>query len=164
MSIICFYFLGLITGYFFCKIQSMPASLNEEIKNFREPKEIATPPKSLDARMKRINEIANIQLNLLSQMDTEQIPALTDVNKNHIRSLLKEIEDEKLVLLRSILDDGLDPEISTIDDAGVIAKTKLSDFMSTRQPRKVDVKDRRIGKFTLYKGGRDDSGGNNTSH
>lgn len=81
------------------------------------------------------------------------------------------LEDEKFNLLKSILADGADPELTAVNTKGEHQKMKLSTYLSDhatawRPPplNKVESKSQRLGKFTVIKGGKDDSGGGNTSH
>lgn len=130
---------------------------------------------SLEQRMKRVKDIADEQLELHSRIDGPQKNALHGKHKNSLLSQLKALDEEKTSILQSILSDGHDPRLKTIDGNGVITEMKLSEFMATMgyvtqkpttpPPAAKPSGPERMGKFTVYRGGKDDEdGGNNTTH
>ena len=125
---------------------------------------------SISDRMKRVKEITNEQLELAQQADGPQKNGLDGKYKNSLTRQIKLLDEEKNNVLISILEDGHDPELTTMDSSGVVTKMKLSEYMaymgikmspksSTPQSQ---PKTERIGKFTVVKGGKDDGG--NTTH
>jgi len=124
---------------------------------------------SVSVRMKKVKELTSEQLELYSAASGPQKNALHGRYKNGLNGRIKEIEEEKTAILKSIITDGFDPEISVMDDAGVITKIKLSEYLAQsgivippKEEAKETPKAKQLGKFTVVKGGRDDSG--NTTH
>ena len=122
---------------------------------------------SLDEKMMRIRQITEEQLSLMSKIENPQKNSLDGKYKNQLNSVVKDLEEEKNTLLKSVLDGGDDPEISTVDAMGVVTRMKLSDFMIESgliSAPKLKSEVRKVGKFIVIKGGKDDSSGGNTSH
>lgn len=161
-----FYVLGLITGA--CGMVSLTLWLGNRSLE-RKRKQLTEAPAgklSLEARMKRVKDLTDEQMDLLAQIDQPQKNGLDGRHKNGLNSTVKDIEKEKAEILRSILEDGYDPEISAMDMSGVVSKMKLSEFMVDQgliaPPKpKEEPKIKTLGKFTVHKGGKDDGG---TSH
>lgn len=167
-ALILVYIIGIATGIlitvgiiFHIGIKSMEKKIGE--------KKVAI---SIQERLNKVKELTNEQLEMLQRADGPQRNALDGKYKNSISRTVKQMEEEKTELLRSILRDGHDPEITTLDPAGVVTKMKLSQYMvesgiSTDETTKQDVKapPKNINKFTVLKGGKtDDNSGNNTTH
>lgn len=132
-------------------------------------KQLEAPPKvSINDRIKRVKDIATEQLDLSNQSEGPQKNALDGKHKNGLIGRLKVLEEEKNEILKSILADGADPELTTVDQAGVVTQMKLSEYMThmgiSMEPKKKspkEVKAERMGKFTVFNGGND---GGNTTH
>lgn len=127
--------------------------------------------KDMNARMKRVKDIASEMSALSQRIDGPQKNGLDGKFKNNIIGQIKLLDEEKNDLLKSIIRDGHDPEITTLDESGVKTQMKLSEYMAYMgifmEPKesKPEVKTPRteqIGKFTVIKGGKDDGG--NTTH
>jgi hypothetical protein len=124
---------------------------------------------SLMKRMRRIKEIADEQMDIASQVEMPQRNALDGKHKNQLVGRMKVLDEEKITILKSILSDGFDPELTTMDSAGVISQIKLSEYLAslghhvpTKTEQKEPPKPDKVGKFTVYRGGKDDDG--NTIH
>jgi hypothetical protein len=121
-------------------------------------------------RMKRIKDITDEQLELAQQADGPQKNGLDGKYKNNLNRQIKALDEEKNNILISILEDGHDPELTTMDSSGVVTKMKLSEYMAymgikmppKSPPKETQSKIERIGKFTVVKGGKDDGG--DTTH
>lgn len=140
-------------------LKKKKAELQEKVKK----------AESIDARMKRVKEITAEQVELASRADGPQKNSLDGKYKNGIIKEMKRLDEEKNTILKSILSDGHDPELTTIDEAGVVSRMKLSEYMAYMgikmdPPKSQQPKVEQIGKFTVIRGGRDDGGGNNTTH
>lgn len=168
LTLVLIYIMGILTGgvgFMTLTIFYANKVLNREKKSLDK----LTKKKSIEDRMKRVKEITNDQLDMLQQTDGPQKNALDGKHKNNVNSVIKQLEEEKTDILQSILAEGHDPEITTIDQSGVITKMKLSDFMVYSgidvEPKKVEPpKSKQLGKFTVYKGGKDDSDDSGTTH
>lgn len=138
-------------------------------KKKEELKERVKKAESIESRMKRVKEITNEQVELAQRADGPQKNSLDGKYKNGIIREMKRLDEEKNNILKSILTDGHDPELTTIDEAGVVSRMKLSEYMAYMgikmdPPKSNQSKVEQIGKFTVIRGGRDDGGGNNTTH
>ena len=124
----------------------------------KEPK---SSKEAMAMKMERVREIASEQLSLQEKIIGPQKNSLDGKYKNGLNSRLKELEEEKLVLLNSILEEGHDPTITTLDETGLPVTQKLSEFMLsmgalTPPKPKGKTKMKQLGKFTLVKGGKGD--------
>lgn len=124
---------------------------------------------TLTDRMKRVKDITTEQIELNRQIDGPQKNGLDGKYKNGLINKLKKLDEEKNDILKSILLDGYDPELTTMDTSGVVTQMKLSEYMVLMgikmEPKKptTGVRAEKVGKFTVVKGGKDDDG-NKTSH
>ena len=123
---------------------------------------------SLDARMKRVKDITKEQLALAQQADGPQKNGLDGKYKNGLIGQIKKLEEERNDVMRSLLKDGYDPELTTMDESGTVTRMKLSEYMAymgiNMEPTKPVKTAEQIGKFTVIRGGRDDDGGGETTH
>ena len=107
-------------------------------------------------------EIAKIQMEMLSQIDAPSKNALHSKYKNGLISEIQELETQKMALLKQVLDSGFDPTITVMNDEGVLEEQLLSDYFNSPHGVVPPVKEkpvRKLGKFTLFKGGKDDGKG-----
>lgn len=167
ISLIVVYVMGLITGAIAMLIVTFhigSKSLEAKKKKLSESSE---KKMSINERMKRVKEITNQQLDLAQQADGPQKNALHGKHKNGLIGEMKRLDEEKMTLLKSILADGHDPELTTMDEAGVVSKMKLSEYLAylgvsmdkTTTPTPTEKpKATQIGKFTVIRGGKDDGG------
>lgn len=152
------FLLGAIFGY-------AVSILHMLYLGFRAMNKTLEKTTSVSERMKRVKEITNEQLELSRQVDGPQKNGLDGKFKNNKISQMKALDEEKNNILRSIILDGNDPEITTVDTSGVVSKMKLSEYMAymgiTMEPKKdksPGVTAEKVGRFTVVKGGKDDGG------
>jgi hypothetical protein len=166
-ALLAFYILGILTGAVGMVTLTFYIGKRALDKRKAEGESPTKKVESVSSRMKKVKEITNEQLDLYSQVSGPQKNALHGRYKNGLNGRIKELEEEKSSILKSILTDGFDPEITVMDGAGVVTTVKLSEFMAesgiTIEPKKTEpVSTKQVGKFTVHKGGKDDGG--NTTH
>lgn len=166
-ALLAFYVLGILTGVVGMVILTLYLGKRSLDKRKAEGESSSKKVESVSSRMKKVKELTNEQLDLYSQASGPQKNALHGRYKNGLNGRIKELEEEKSSILKSILADGFDPEITTVDQAGVVTTTKLSAFMAesgiTVEPKKTEpTPTKQVGKFTVHRGGKDDGG--NTTH
>ena len=159
------FMLGIVAGY----ALSIAHMMYLGIKSLKKTE---SNLKSINERLKRVKEITNQQMDLNAQIDGPQKNAMDGKYKNGMISKLKKLEEEKNDVLRSILVDGHDPELTTVDTSGVVTKMKLSEYMAymgisvepvkKETEKKTGLTAERIGRFTVVKGGKNDDSG--TTH
>jgi hypothetical protein len=162
----CFYILGILSGAVGVVALTLylgKRSLDRKVKeNAATGKQI----ESVSSRMKKVKDITTEQLDLQGQSLGPQKNALHGKYKNGLIGRIKELETQKNDILKSIIEDGFDPEITTIDQAGVVSNIKLSDFLASLgifvPSKNSETSTKQVGKFTVHKGGKDDGG--NTTH
>lgn len=133
----------------------------------QDEKRAGTPGKqTVEQKMARVKVVTERQLELLQLEAALRSKGQDDIN---LQQQIIALEDEKFSLLESILADGSDPELTAVNTKGELQKMKLSEYLAhdmhankPSPPKKVESKSQRLGKFTIIKGGKDDSG--NTSH
>ena len=125
---------------------------------------------SLD-RMDRVRDITQRQLQLQAAIEQPQRNSIDGRHKNALVGELKALEEEKNLILQSIIADGLDPIVSTMSETGAVESLPLSEFMVKSGIPMPSNKDeslpetkvsnealKRVGKFTVHKGGKHDGG------
>ena len=79
-------------------------------------------------KIERINEISQEQVAYISNLDRPNASAAHARHKNTVVSTIKQLEEEKLELFRSILKDGADPTL-TVNIDGTIKQMKASELL-----------------------------------
>jgi hypothetical protein len=124
---------------------------DEKVKGFRD-------------RFLKVDELTKQQLAMLGQLDQPSKNALHSRWKNDINQEIKLMEEEKMDILRSILKDGYDPTLPVLNGKTQEREhIKLSDFLQRHpvetpkdsEPSEPGIK--KVGKFTVYRGGNDDT-------
>lgn len=169
LTILAFFMLGVLTG----AVGIVSITLFFAKKTINKEKKKTSDKPSLETRMRRVKDITDEQVDLARRADGPQKNSLDGKYKNSLMRQIKALDEEKNEVLNSILADGHDPELTTIDGSGVVSKMKLSEYMAymgykaenTPQPPKKPSGPERLGKFTVYRGGKDDGdGGSGTVH
>lgn len=165
MIIIAAYLIGVLTG----AIALFTTTIYIGKKAMAKEQFSVKPSRAnIDDRLKKVREITDQQLALMQAADGPQKNSLDGKYKNSLNKTVKDLEEDKVEILKSILTDGFDPLITTQDPDGTILQMKLSKFMAdtgiTMSPTTPQSKPKssQIGKFTIHKGGKDDGG--TTSH
>lgn len=112
---------------------------------------------SISERISKVEEITQKQLELSSIVDMPQKNALDGKYKNSLIREIADLEEEKNNILRSILQDNVDPYITIIDENYELKTIKLSEYMSSKSPKssesKLNDKNPRP-RFIVYDGGK----------
>lgn len=160
--LLAFYILGFISGAVSIVVLTYFIGSRAVKKRKDELESNSKKKESVSSRIKRVRDLTNEQLDLQGAASGPQMNALHGKYKNGFIGRIKEIDDEKFNILKSIIADGFDPEITVIDSAGVVTTVKLSQFLadaginkepSTPQPPKSTK-----SKFTVHRGRKDDDG------
>jgi len=117
---------------------------------------------SIIDRLKRAQAITEQQLDIRAQTDQPSKNALHSKYKNGLIGDIKKLEEDKIAILQSILDDGFDPLINVVDDNGQKQELPLSHFVTKARttiseggaPQEPATK--KVGRFVVVKGGKDD--------
>lgn len=120
---------GFITGVITLLITAIIFGLRQQKEDDRDLKKIMKEVElmgSVKYRFAKANEITEQQLDLVSQAERPSASASHSRHKNDIIRRLKQLEEEKIDLFRSILKDGVDPVLSIVID-GVPTTMKMSE-------------------------------------
>lgn len=172
---------GLIVGFMFGifatvayglfqmrKVDRMKKEAIEQVRQVAE--EMEKKAAGWKDRMTKVTDITKAQIEMRSRLDEPSKNALHSKYKNDMVQEIKTLEEEKIAILRSILTDGHDPEV-TIETAEGRKKIKLSEYFvaagldtgdsvePTDPEGGGDGSVRRAGKFVVYSGGN-----NGTTH
>lgn len=115
-------------------------------------------------RLKQVADISNKQLELYAQTQEPSKNSLHSKWKNDIISEIKELEKEKRSILRSIIKEGFDPDLSLTDDRDGRKETvRLSEYMARNGISLSEADDKiesaaapRKNKFFVIEGGKSD--------
>lgn len=129
---------------------------------------------SIKERLLQASELAQVQMSIKAQLEMPSKNALHSKYKNELISELQDIEQKKIEILQTILADGFDPVITMTNETGGKAEVPLSAYVNdalttlgnmtggqsqvqTPPPLPSDpTNPKRIGRFLVYKGGKDD--------
>ena len=155
------------------KMKKTKQTLIDEVK--KKTRELEQKTNSIKERLIRAQQIAQTQMDLRAQAEMPSKNGLHSKYKNGLVTEITELEQEKINLLKTIITDGFNPMITIIQDDGTKEEIPLSDYIETAQ-QSADIvtgkkpetppldnaanEPRKIGKFFVYRGGRDDG----TSH
>ena len=145
------------------KIDKVKSELLYQVK--QKTSDLEAKRESITKRLIEAAEITKTQLALQSQTDMPSKNALHSRHKNKLIGELKDLEMQKISLLRSILEDGFDPTITIMTEDGTKEDLLLSKFLSQAYNPTDEVKSpkpdgspstRTVGKFVVHKGGKSD--------
>ena len=156
------------------KMKKSKQQLLEDIK--KKAQELDQKTTSIKERLVKATQIAQTQQELRAQIEMPSKNGLHSKYKNGLMTEIGELEQEKIDILRTILAEGFTPMITVIQDSGHREDVPLSEYIVTAQ-NDVDVmtgnkseplstepmappvgtnEPRQVGKFFVYKGGKDD--------
>jgi hypothetical protein len=155
------------------KMRKAKKALAEEVA--KKSVEIDQKTNSIKDRLIKAARIAQTQMELRAQAEMPSKNGLHSKYKNGLMSEIGELEQEKLDILKTILDDGFNPLITVLGDTGAKEEIPLSEYVSSAQetmdialgkkdekpqapaaPTLADDQPRKVGKFFVYRGGKDD--------
>jgi hypothetical protein len=158
---------GLLMAYGVFKMKKAKSALIDQLRI--KAQEMDQKEKSITDRLIKASDLAQAQMALRAQMEMPSKNALHSKYKNGLISELQDMEQQKLDLLRTVLAEGFDPTIAVIDGAGVKQDVLLSTYVNEAavqlneslgdqapMPPTDPTQARKVGKFLVYKGGKDD--------
>lgn len=163
MGVLAIFMLGFLFGVY-TTLTLITAIGQRAINKRKKELEKSTPKmESVSSRMKRVKDITSEQMDIQGATSGPQKNAMHGKYKNGLVSRLKELEEQKNEILKSIVIDGFDPEISVMDTDGTVATIKLSEFLAqngiTIPPKGSQPPPQKpTSRFTVHKGGKDDGG------
>lgn len=137
---------------------------NDDLKKEREAYAKVKP------RLDRAAEITREQAELMAQIDMPSKNSLHSKFKNGLVAEARKLEEEKSELLRSIIADGFDPQITVQLEGEGLRQMKLSEYLTHQgydvkpatktdsEPAPGESKEepsvRKVGNFFVIKGGK----------
>lgn len=85
---------------------------------------------AIKAKFDFFQELTLKQLDLIGKLDQPSSNASHSRFKNSLRQDIKQIEEEKMSILQSILDDGVDAEVKVITPDGSTTKKRISEIVN----------------------------------
>lgn len=152
----------LIIGYGVYKYKQLTKARDKIIGELQKSAtEIEKGLKNVTARLNRVREITEHQMNLLGQIDQPSKNALHSKYKNDLNHEVKKLEEEKNKILKSILKDGYDPTLTLLTETNQKESIKLSQYLARAglipkeptPPSDDPNGPKKVGKFTVYNGG-----------
>lgn len=140
------------------KVKNNKSAALTDTKAAEDISELTKKKNSIYERLQKAADLAQTQRDLCSQAEMPSKNAVHSKYKNGLVHEINEIEKQKMEILKSILDDGFDPTITIVNEAGKQEKIALSAYLSTYGVPLSgdDEKAKRRSKFVIYKGGKDD--------
>lgn len=114
------------------KVKSVADNLSSKLTESKltEPK----ITKSVRDRLNKSFDITERQISLLGALDMPQSGPLHGKHKNKLVSELKALEEEKMSILKSIVDEGHDPKLVILNaTTGAKETVLLSEFLSKQE-------------------------------
>jgi flagellar biosynthesis GTPase FlhF len=159
--------MGAILGYGMYslkKITKQKESLLKQAEQTQKTKELLVA--SIKDRLTKAHEMTQKQFELLAELDMPSKNAVHSKWKNGISREVRQLEDDKVALLKSILADGFDPEIAILNESYQKEKIKLSDYLKKIEktvgsetppppppPENSGTTLKKVGRFFVYSGG-----------
>jgi hypothetical protein len=149
--------------------------LDKKIENIKKQAKKIDEGDVVNERLARVGDITERQLALQAQASLPSKNAVHSKHKNGVIREIQALEDEKAMILQSILDDGFDPMVVALNEKDERENIKLSEYMAknglsvpksdtseTKTPANIPTETlpgepRKAGKFLVYKGGKSDS-------
>jgi ribosome-binding ATPase YchF (GTP1/OBG family) len=151
------------------KTEKAKKTFLEELKKRADEIEKSMAP--VKDKMARVQEITKQQMDLLGMVDQPSKNSLHSKWKNGLNSQIRQLEEEKMEILKSILREGQDPVITVLNEKNERESIKLSEYMArngftleTKSEKKItdgtEGEPKKVGRFTVHVGGK----GEPTSH
>ena len=153
------------------KLKKIKDALMEQLK-IKASADMDQKKSSIKERLAKASEIAKAQAAIRSRIEMPSKNGLDSRHKNGLVYELQDLEQQKLDLLKTILAEGFDPMITMVNEVGDKTEVPLSTYVNeaigalgastgvtpTSSPATPTEPDqpKKIGKFLLYKGGKDD--------
>jgi hypothetical protein len=165
------FLLGTIAGVIFTivygmyQLKKLANSRGEKVKALEEKVKLQEAKfNSIKERLNEAQQLTEKQFELLGALDQPSKNALHSKYKNNISHEVRQLEEDKVKILRSIILDGYDPEITILNEKSEKMRIKLSEYLIKldRQngvtpppppPENSKTTVKKIGKFVVYSGG-----------
>ena len=154
------------------KAKKAKDALIQEVK--KKAKELESKTNSFKERLAKASKIAQIQMELRAQVEMPSKNGLHSKYKSGLITEIGELEQEKLDILKTVLAEGFNPMITVAQESGT-KEVPLSEYVAAAQ-RDVETvmgkeeapaalpassnEPRKVGKFFIYRGGKDDGNAN----
>jgi len=162
--------LGFIIGVFV----TLSCTIYYALRKFKKKSQVIVQKKIVDTveytnkinnikkELMKVKSITETQLSLQSQIEFPQKNSLDGLHKNRLIKEIKSLEENKVALLKGILNSGFDPDIAILDDNSKQITVKFSEYMAQLGI----IADLKVGvaptiptplknnKFTILKGGK----------
>jgi hypothetical protein len=162
MEFLTGFILGLFAGatmfvgygyYALSRLKKSKDAIKAVVK--KKVNELDSKRESIIVRLKQAQALTEQQMNLRDATDQPSKNSLHSRYKNGLVGEIKKLEEEKVAILQSILNDGFDPVITVINDMGEREEYPLSHFVKGSQLAEPQ-ENRKPSKFVVLKGGKDD--------
>ena len=163
LGLVCGVGMFMAYGYYqLSKIKKAKSKFAENLK--KKLSEFGDKTESVKTRLLKAHDLTQQQLELRAQAEMPSKNALHSRHKNGLVYEIQKLEEEKIAILKSIVDDGFDPTITVLDEAGNRQELPLSSFVNHSQLKQAEEDSpttegdnmKRVGKFVVVKGGKDD--------
>ena len=125
--------LFLVSIYFAKKeLKKSKAKASEFYKELDKVRDALKRATDVQERVNRVKDITKQQMDMQAQTEMPQKNSLDGHYKNGLTYKIRTLEEEKREILQSILDDGFDPEITTLNAESKMETMKLSEFMGNK--------------------------------
>lgn len=139
-TMVSMFVLGLITAVLsvmawgFIRLRKLNNKVKSVADNLSSKLTGPKMTKSVKDRLSKSFDITERQIGLLGALDMPQSGPLHGKHKNQIVSELKALEEEKMSILKSIIDEGYDPKLVILNaSTGVRETVLLSEFLNKQE-------------------------------
>ena len=132
------YFSGCVS-FFLYGLYSLNKREKAKLKFFNEFKDYImgerTKRTSVHKRLDQVDEITKQQLEILSTLEMPQRNSIDGRHKQRLNSEIRRLEDDKIIILESILNDGFDPKLVVANEFGERETIPLSTFLKEKKQK-----------------------------
>lgn len=140
-------------------LDELTNKLKAQTEQFRQDNKVYT--ESVKPRLERASQISILQADLIAAAQQPSKNALHSKHKNGLIGEIKDLEEEKTSILRSILNDGFNPDITATMEDGTRKMMPLKEYMEMlgmpTELSKEEARAQRKAKFTVIAGGKEDT-------
>lgn len=154
----------LLGVWFFKRLRKIAKEEMETVAFLADSLKQAELIGSIKQRFKEFDRLTKDQQNLFKSADAPSRSASHSKFKNSVFSEIKQIEEKKRDILKSILEDGFDAPVQMVDGDGTMTRMRISEVLAKDSKTDPIPSQKPERKLRLVKGEKDDQSSGKPLH